>query len=168
MSEDQIVEAKPKAPRAPRKPSKQILDKIAQEQKEFQEIEQQKILASKPIIPAERQSPLLVKKNRQPVNVNSIEAMTRETDRMVTGTFVNIECPGQPQYIGGQYYKGMPFFGKVFKDNERCSIPLSVARWINERFAYDKHKHILDPEGNPIKEQYATARGKFIIEHMAA
>lgn len=102
--------------------------------------------------------------NRSPINKDSIEGMTRENDKMVIGTFVNIECPGQTQYIAGQYYKGMQFFGKVFKDNEKCTIPLSVARWINERFAYDKHKHILDDEGNPLKDPYAISRGKFIIE----
>lgn len=121
----------------------------------------------KMIIPEEKpkQNPLIHRPiNRFAVNKDSIEAMTPETDHMVTGTFVNIECPGQTAKVCGKYYKRMEYFEKVFNDNERCTIPLSVARYINERICYDQHKHILDANGNPMKSGHQIFRYKFLIE----
>ena len=108
-----------------------------------------------------------VKGNTKPVNTESIEAMTPEKDRSVTGTFVNIECPGQPQKVCGIYYKGMKYFEKVFEDNQIYSIPLSVARWINERIYHEQHNYLVDEKGNPIKGGRKQARCKFIVESMA-
>ena len=101
---------------------------------------------------------------KTPVNNDSIEAMTPETDRMVTGTFVNIECPGQPAKVCGKYYRGMQYFSKTFTDGERATIPLSVARWINERIYYEQHSHILDEAGNHIKNPQPKYRYKFNSE----
>ncbi len=109
--------------------------------------------------------PLVHKKiNRYAVNTDSIEAMTPETDKLITGTFVNVECPGQTAKICGKYYKGMDYFCKVLNDNERVNIPLSVARFINERCAYEEHTHILDAQGNPVKGNKKRPRYKFLIE----
>jgi hypothetical protein len=105
--------------------------------------------------------------HRDPVNKDSIEAMTRETDKKVTGTFINIECPGQPAKVSGKYYRDMDYFVRTFKDNEKCTIPLSVARFINERCYYDRHSHLLDGEGNPIKSGSPQFRYKFNIEQYA-
>jgi len=106
--------------------------------------------------------------NRTVVNKDSIEAMTRETDKMVTGTFVNIECPGQPAKIYGKYYKGMEPFCQVLEDDQKVTIPLSVARFINERCKHHKHSYILDDKGNPLKEDKPTPRYKFLVESIAA
>lgn len=118
------------------------------------------------IIPQEtRVDPLIHKRiNRTPVNVDSIEAMTPETDRKVTGQFVNIECPGQPAKICCKLYKGMPYFSQVLEDGQTYTIPLSVARHINERCNHHKHSYLQDARGAPIKEEKATARYKFMIE----
>ena len=104
---------------------------------------------------------------KTPVNVDSIEGMTRETDKMVTGTFVNVECPGQPAKICNKFYKKMEYFHKVMEDGERYTIPLSVARFINERCCRDVHGFILDANGNPLKSLKAIARYKFMVEHIA-
>jgi len=114
---------------------------------------------------AEKFDPFFVRKqNKTAVNKDSIEGMTRETDRNVTGTFMNIECPGQPAKVCGKYYKGMPFFSQTFKDGEKYTIPLSVARAINERCYYEVHSHITDERGEPIKHPTPRYRYKFIIE----
>jgi hypothetical protein len=121
----------------------------------------------KMIVPQEpvRTNPLIHKPiSRTPKNTDSIEAMTPATDHMVTGTFVNIECPGQTAKVCGKYYKRMEYFVKVFEDNEKCTIPLSVARYINERICYYQHKHILDANGNPMKSGHPVFRYKFLIE----
>lgn len=121
---------------------------------------------AKMIVPEEvKRDPLIHKKiNKSVVNKDSIEAMTRDTDRMVYGTFVNIECPGQPAKICGRYYKGMEYFSQVLEDNQKYKIPLSVARWINERVFFEPHTYLTDEKGNPIKGTKTQARYKFIIE----
>lgn len=122
------------------------------------------------IVPQEtKKSPLIHKKiNQSPVNTDSIEGMTKETDKKVSGTFVNIECPGQPAKICGKFYKEMEYFTKVFEDQEKCTIPLSIARFINERCYYEQHSYLQDEKGNPLKTGRKTPRYKFMIEYMAA
>jgi len=105
--------------------------------------------------------------NMTAVNTDSIEAMTRETDKKVTGTFVNIECQGQPAKISGLFYKGMPYFSQVFEDGKKYTIPLSVARFINERICYEQHSYLQDAEGQPIKSGKGVARYKFMVESYA-
>jgi len=112
-----------------------------------------------------QRTPLLIRrKSKIPVNTDSIEAMTRETDKPVMGIFVNIECPGQPAKVCGRYYKHMEYFDKTFHDGEKCTIPLSVARFINERCQYEKHSHLTDDRGNPLKSEIKLPRYKFMIE----
>ena len=118
------------------------------------------------ILPVEtRVNPLVSKRiNRTPVNTESIEAMTPETDRPVRGTFINIECPGQPGTVCCKLYKGMQYFSETMLDGGSYTIPYSVARFINERCMAYKHSYLTDDKGNPIKENKATPRYKFIIE----
>jgi hypothetical protein len=123
----------------------------------------------KHIKPIESRVPLIHKKiSREPVNTDSLEAMTPATDKQVVGTFINVECPGQPAKICGKYYKGMNYFVQVLEDNQRTEIPHSVARFINERCYYEEHSHILDEQGNPVKTGKKRPRYKFLIESMAA
>ena|ERR1700733_8311088 len=106
--------------------------------------------------------------NKKAVNLDSVEAMTPEKDKMVYGTFLNIEYPGQTAKVCGKYYKGMQYFEKVMEDNQKYSIPWSVARWINERIYFEQHTHLLDENGQAMKGGKKQARYKFIIESMAA
>lgn len=82
---------------------------------------------------------------------DSIEAMTPDTDRMVKGVFRNRENPGQSAYVGCRLYKGQNFWSKWFQDGEEAVIPYSVARHINENTKHEKHAHILDKDGRPMK-----------------
>lgn len=118
------------------------------------------------ILPVEeRRDPLIHKKtNKVPVNINSVFAMTRETDYKVRGQFVNVEYPGLSQKISVKLYKEMPYFNEVLEDNKTTIIPLSVARFINEELGYDQHSYLTDDKGNPIKTGKKIPRGKFIIE----
>jgi len=58
-----------------------------------------KTAAKSPIVAKKSNGLLLTKKNLTPVNTDSIEAMTPETDYDVVGTFVNIEAPGVAQKV---------------------------------------------------------------------
>jgi hypothetical protein len=109
--------------------------------------------------------PLIHRKiGRNPVNTDSVFAMTSETDYNVKGHFVNIEYPGLSQKICCKLYKKMPYFCQVLLDGETVTIPLSVARYINEQMGYEQHSYLTDPKGNPIKTGKKIPRGKFIIE----
>lgn len=109
----------------------------------------------------------LIIKSRAPVNILSIEAITPETDYKVKGTFVNVETPGQPAKVSCRLYKGMQVFEKLFLDGERCVIPHSVARFINERIHTNKHKYSTDADGNPQKiSDLPQPRYKFIVEEI--
>jgi hypothetical protein len=114
----------------------------------------------------EASNSLLVHKkiNRSAVNLDSIEAMTKESDFMVYGSFLNVECPGQSEKITCRYYKGQELFCQVMNDNEYYTIPYSVSRHINERCFIESHKYLLDAQGNPLKTGKKTARFKFIVE----
>lgn len=106
--------------------------------------------------------------HKKPVNTDSIEAMTQETDKKVHGQFINVECPGQPAKICGKYYKGMEYFSEVLEDGRSYTVPWSVARFINERCFTTEHTSLLDDKGNPIKGNKQRPRYKFIIESMSA
>lgn len=109
--------------------------------------------------------PLIHRKiGKTPVNMHSINAMTPESDHKVIGTFVNVEAPGCTQKVSLKLYKGMQYFNEVLHDNEKCTIPFSVARYINEEFAKDEHSYLTDERGSPMKTGRKVPRGKFLIE----
>lgn len=122
-------------------------------------------MAQKMIRPTERPRHYIGRSNKTPVNTDSIEAMTKERDRMVNGTFVNIEAPGQSAFICCQYYPGMPIFSQHLMHETKYKIPLSVVRHINERCVYDKHSYLLDEKGEPIKQGKKEPRYKFIPDY---
>jgi len=110
------------------------------------------------------ETPLIHKRiNKKAVNVDSIEAMTKETDKMVTGEFLHVEYPGQSKRIACRYYKGQEYFNKEMMDGETYTIPLSVARHINERCFREVHGSLLDQNGMPTKSAKRTMLCKFII-----
>lgn len=97
-------------------------------------------------------SPFIVGQQSKKVqNPDSIEAMTPEKDKMVSGVFKNLECPGQPGFVGCRLYRGQNYWQKWFHDGEEATIPLSIARHINTNTKYPIHSFILDEKGNYIK-----------------
>ncbi len=100
----------------------------------------------------EKKNPMIIGQvSKKPVNTESIEAMTPETDRPVRGTFKNLESPGNMGFVGCLLYKGMPYWQKWFDDGEEATIPLSVARHINENTSYPIQAYLLDSKGNYMK-----------------
>ncbi len=89
--------------------------------------------------------------HREPVNKDSVYAMTAETDKQVTGIFKNIESPGQPGHICMRLYKGQQPFKQVMNDGHTYTIPLSVARELNKSCKYLRDRHMLDADGSTIK-----------------
>lgn len=103
--------------------------------------------------------------NRTPVNTDSIEALTPETNRMVTGTFINVECPGQPAKVSCRYHRWMEFFSQVFEDGQKYTIPLSIVRHINEKCKKEEHTSLMDEKGQPIKGNKYTSRYRFTPDY---
>jgi len=117
------------------------------------------------ISPESHAHPLIHQRiSRKPVNLDSIEAMTPEKDKMIVGTFLNIEYPGQSAAICCKYYKGQQYFKQVMQDGVQYKIPLSVCRHINERCFHEPHSYLTDEKGSPIKSSKKVFRYKFIVE----
>lgn len=117
------------------------------------------VLEASPMMSKTKQSFL---RSRKPVNVDSIEAMTPDTDKLVMGTFVHVQYPGQSKYIYAQYYKGQAPFEMQMEDGEVYTIPLSVARHINERIFEHEHSTLLDVNGNQIKSAKKKHHTRFL------
>lgn len=100
------------------------------------------------VAPTENKAQYIGNVSKKAVNKDSIEAMTDKDDRMVTGMFKNLENRGDVGFIACRYRKGQPIFVKKFFDGEIATIPLSVARHINQRCKYEKHGYELDDKGN--------------------
>lgn len=99
---------------------------------------------------------------KKAVNVNSIEAITKETDKTVTGTFIHVQYPGQSKYIHCRYYEGQIPFSKNLMDGEVYTVPLSVARHINERVFEIEHSNLLDSQGNAMKSEKKKHHTRFL------
>lgn len=100
--------------------------------------------------------------SKKAVNTTSIESITKETDKMVTGTFVHVQYPGQSKYIYCRYYEGQIPFGNNMMDGEVYTVPLSVARHINERVFEVEHSNLLDAQGNPVKTEKKKHHTRFL------
>lgn len=102
------------------------------------------------------------KRTSTPVNVDSVEAFTKDTDRMVTGVFRNIESPGQPARVTMRLYKGQQPFNQVFEDGVLYTIPLSIARGIKEYCQHVKHDFLLGDDGKQLKVNKPFTRYEFV------
>ena len=66
----------------------------------------------------------------------SIYGFTKETDRMVSGVFRNIQHPGQHLRFSVRLYKGQPLKTYHMEDGMMYTIPLSVAKHLNRNCFY--------------------------------
>lgn len=95
------------------------------------------------------------KGNKTPVNLDSLEAFTQENDKMVTGVFKNLESPGQTARVCCRLYKGQRF-NQVFLHDKEYVIPLSVAKFINQRIRYPIDKHAIDDKTGESRKDVGT------------
>lgn len=116
-------------------------------------------------VPPSKNLNLNKKINRTPVNLDSIEALTPETDKMVTGTFINVECSGQPAKISCRFHRWQEYFSQTLEDGKKYTIPLSVARHINENCKKEEHTNLTDEKGMPLKGNKFTSRYRFTPDY---
>ncbi len=89
---------------------------------------------------------------KRPESSPLLKKMMEEESRMVKGIFRFHECPGGDAKISMKKYPGTPLKFH-FRDGEKYTVPLWVARWLN---GYDacavKRNGKIDSCGYPIHE----------------
>ena len=76
--------------------------------------------------------------------------LERQRDRkLVRGRFMFHEVPGGTMTFNFYKYKGDPIETYSLKDGEIYSIPLGVAKHLNNNCSYPVHEHALDENGKP-------------------
>lgn len=79
-----------------------------------------------------------------------IEAAKKEDAKLVKGLFKNLISEGGDASFAYRAYKGDPIRVYTLVDGETYTIPLGVAKHINNQCQYQKSKYLLDKEGEPM------------------
>ena len=79
-----------------------------------------------------------------------VEAARKEDERLVKGTFKNLEVEGGDVTFSYRGYKGEPIRVYSFIDGESYTIPLGVAKHINRNCKYSRSAHLVDKNGMPM------------------
>jgi hypothetical protein len=74
----------------------------------------------------------------------------QEEKRMVRGKFIYHECPGGIMEFSFRKYKSQPLERFSLKDGEVYTIPLSVARSLNNNNWYPTYTYKNDEAGRPV------------------
>ena len=85
-------------------------------------------------------------KHTESTNLNY---MREKDNRMVRGIFKNFETPGGELRFVFRKYKGEPIKKYVLLDNQVYTIPLGVAKHLNNDCNYPVHKYATDETGVP-------------------
>lgn len=81
-----------------------------------------------------------------------IDKMRQRDNKMVRGIFRCFEPAGGGIRFSFRKYKGDEVTNYDLVDGDTYSIPLMVAKHLNQNCFYPKHTHVLDANGNPSKE----------------
>lgn len=73
-----------------------------------------------------------------------------EDSKMVTGIFKNIEVPNGDLEFSYRAYKEDPYRTYYFKDGGKYTIPLGVAKHINNMTIVKQHEYLVDKDGKKI------------------
>lgn len=91
-----------------------------------------------------------------------------KNSQMVTGIFKNLECSGGDAFVTYHQYKEDPTDVYHLWDGKEYTLPLGVAKQINNVCKYKRSKYLIDKDGNnmltsdkPI-ERYQFVSTKFM------
>lgn len=73
-----------------------------------------------------------------------------EDSKMVTGIFENEEVPGGDVTFTYRKYKEDPYKTYTFVDGHEYTIPLGVAKHINNQTQEKRHKYLVDKNGRKV------------------
>ncbi|MGD8327649.1 MAG: hypothetical protein PVF65_12100 [Sphingomonadales bacterium] len=95
------------------------------------------------------QNLIVPKSARKKLSSDDIKKMKEEGHRIVKGVFRCQEPPGGSVTFSFKAFPGDQVEKYTFVDGKIYSIPLMVAKHINNNCSYDIHQHVLDAEGKP-------------------
>ena len=78
------------------------------------------------------------------------EKMRDEDSKPVTGIFKNIEVPGGDLEFTYRKYKEDPYRSYRFEDGKEYTVPLGVAKHINQMTKVKRHSYLVNQEGKKI------------------
>ena len=70
-----------------------------------------------------------------------------EDNQMVVGIFKNIEVPGGDLQFTYRKYKEDPYRSYHFEDGKEYTVPMGVAKHINNMTKVKQHAHLVDKDG---------------------
>ena len=95
------------------------------------------------------------KKKKTPEYIKKAEELREkaraEDSKMVTGIFRSIEVTGGDLKFSYHWYKEDPYRTYYFKDGETHTIPLGVAKHINNNTKVKQHAYLVDKDGKKIQ-----------------
>lgn len=94
-----------------------------------------------------------VKRNKEEkIKAEDLRIQKRDEDsKMVTGIFKNDEVKGGDLTFTVRFYKEDPYKTYYFEDGKTYTIPLGVAKHINNMTRQKEHAYLVDAEGKKIK-----------------
>ena len=102
------------------------------------------------------------RKKRTPEEMIGAEDKRREQldadSKMVTGIFKNLESPGGDLEFTYRKYKEEPFKVYHFLDGQKYTIPLGVAKHLNNETAYAQRDYATGPDGS--KQLYTFVKSR--------
>lgn len=86
------------------------------------------------------------------------QSQMEEDARKVTGIFKNLEAPGGDLTFTYKKYKEDPIREYHFEDGQKYTIPISVAKHINNNTAWANREYATGPDGT--KKLYTIVKSK--------
>lgn len=112
----------------------------------------------------EKAAPIAVKADSPPDD--KLRRMWIEESKMVKGIFRCREPDGGSVTFSFRKYKWDPVKKYTFYDGQVYTIPLAVARHLNQNCSYAVHSHILGPDGNPSLDTRGKIKSRMNFESM--
>lgn len=91
-------------------------------------------------------------KNTRKLTKDEIRLMKEKDHKMVKGIFRCFEPRGGSLTFSFKKYPGDEILKYTLVDGEAYTIPLMVAKHLNQNCAYPRHTHVLDANGHPSVE----------------
>lgn len=92
------------------------------------------------------------KKNHSKISDEEMRKMRERDNKTVKGIFRCYEPRGGSMTFSFKKYKGDDVLKYTMVDGDIYTIPLMVAKHLNQNCHYPRHSHVLDANGNPSVE----------------
>ncbi len=92
------------------------------------------------------------RRNPRKITDEEMKKMREKDHKVVKGIFRTYEPRGGSMTFSFKKYKGDDVLKYTLVDGEIYSIPLMVAKHLNQNCSYPKHSYVLDADGKPSVE----------------